>query len=176
MERALGALTVELATAETAGLAYGLVREFLVSIGKEAEFTITEAEFRRNLLKDQPPFEVVVALIDGEIAGYALFRVAFDTWAGHENMHISAIYVRPAFRPRHLAAAIYLFLARLASQRGYAAIAGFVPRWNEALLNVYRAAGAEFTEYVMCELKLDQIPGDVFNLGAPRASTSGATS
>jgi ribosomal protein S18 acetylase RimI-like enzyme len=175
MERSGQPLAIEPVTPETAGIAFELLYEFVVSIGREAEFLTSEADFRRNLFKDSPPFEFVIARYQGEVAGYASFRLHYDTWAGRDSMHVSGLYVRPAFRARHVAAALYLYLAGLARRRGYHAILGLVSRSNDALLGVYRTAGAEFTDYVMCELKLDQISDELLNIGASRASASGST-
>ena len=79
-------------------------------------------------------------------------------------MHVNAVYLRPAYRARHLAAAIYLYLAKLARSRGYNSILGLVQRSNEALLGLYRAAGSSFTEYVMCELKRAHLPEELIGI------------
>ena len=62
------------------------------------EVTATEAQLQEQLFGPQPRAEVVIARLDDEVAGFALFFHNFSTFLGKPGLYLEDLYVRQKFR------------------------------------------------------------------------------
>ena len=70
-----------------------LIRE-LAAFEKAPEAVVaSEADLRRHGFGPDRQFEAVLAFLDGEPAGFALFHPRFSTWLGRPGMYLEDIYV-----------------------------------------------------------------------------------
>ncbi|MFT3755396.1 MAG: GNAT family N-acetyltransferase [Pseudoxanthomonas sp.] len=102
----------------------------------------TEALLDRQLFGAQPGAEVVIAEVDGQGAGFALFFHNFSTWRGRRGLYLEDLFVRPQFRGLGIGRALMVHLAKLAVQRDCARFEWSVLDWNTPAIDFYRSLGA----------------------------------
>ncbi len=86
--------------------------------------------------------EVLVAEIDGQVVGYALWFKTFSTFLARPGIFLEDLYVKPAFRKRGLGKAMLLELVRIAAERRYGRIEWSVLDWNAPSIAFYKSLGA----------------------------------
>ncbi len=104
---------------------------------------VTEATLRDQLAEASPPFECLLAEIDGEPLGFALFFHTYSTWRARRGIHLEDLWVTPSARKRGIGRALLARLAAVAVERGCARLEWAVLDWNELALSFYRGLGAE---------------------------------
>lgn len=107
------------------------------------EVVADEALLEAQLFGDAPPAEVVIALVDGEPAGFALFFRNFSTFLGRPGLYLEDLFVRPAHRGLGLGKRLMVHLAQLCVERGYGRFEWSVLDWNEPAIRFYRSLGAQ---------------------------------
>lgn len=106
------------------------------------EVTATEPGLRQRLFGPQPVAEVLMAEVDGAVAGFALFFHNFSTFLGKPGIYLEDIFVRPEYRGRGIGTGFFRHLARLALERDCGRLEWAVLNWNEPALAFYRRLGA----------------------------------
>ena len=83
--------------------------------------------------------------------GFAIWFESFNTWTGRPALYVEDVFVAPAARGQGIGAAIFRYLARLATARGYARMEWSVLNWNAPAIAFYQKLGAvaqtEWTKY-----------------------------
>lgn len=95
------------------------------------------------LFGDRPVAEAVLAEVDGEAVGFALFFTNFSTFLGLPGLYLEDLFVRPGHRGRGHGRALLRHLAALAKARGCGRFEWSVLDWNEPAQRFYRAHGAD---------------------------------
>jgi len=102
----------------------------------------TEEALRAALFGHRPVAEAILARVDGEVVGFAVFFPSFSTFAGRPNMYLEDLYVEPQWRRRGAGRKLFAHVARVAAARGCGQMSWSVLHWNEPALNFYRGLGA----------------------------------
>ena len=84
---------------------------------------------------------VLVAELDGQIAGFACLRVVPCVLYAQPYAELTELYVEPAFRRRGIGRALILHIEQLARARGAADLLIMTGTGNAAAQALYRAAG-----------------------------------
>ena len=119
-----------------------LVYELAVYEKLEQFARATPDDFRHHLFGPRPYAEAIVAEIDGEPVGFALFFPTFSTFRGQPGLYLANIYVRPVHRGRGIGKALLAMLAKLAMDRGLGRLEWAVLNWNSPAIGFYRSLGA----------------------------------
>jgi GNAT superfamily N-acetyltransferase len=106
------------------------------------EVVTTEADMHAALFGPRPVIEAVIASVDGEPAGYALFFPNFSTFLGKPGLYLEDLYVRPAARGVGAGRRLLEHLARIACDRGWGRFEWSVLDWNEPSIAFYKKLGA----------------------------------
>lgn len=106
------------------------------------QVTATEADIARSLFGDPPRAEAVIARLDGDAIGFALFFHNYSTFLGRPGLYLEDLYVRPAFRGRGFGRRLLVHLARIAVDRSCGRFEWSVLDWNAPAITAYRRAGA----------------------------------
>lgn len=114
------------------GTILGLIRELAEFEALLHEVRATEADIRRDGFGAQPRFECLLAELDDDPVGFALFFHNYSTFEGRAGLYLEDIYVRPAARGRGVGRALMRALARTAVERGCARFELSVLHWNPA--------------------------------------------
>ena len=130
----------------------------------------SEDDLRRELFSARPAAEVILALENGEPAGFALFFHNFSTFLGRRGLYLEDLFVLPAFRRRGYGRALLVYLARLAVERGCGRFEWTVLNWNVEAIGFYRSLGAT----VLPDWRITRVTGTSLNALAAQPLLSGA--
>src|SRR5580658_2344138 len=81
------------------------------------EVTATEALVREHLFGAKPAAEAIVAKVQGEAVGFALFFTTFSTFVGKPGIWLEDVFVLPEFRRRGVGGALLEAVAQIAVRR-----------------------------------------------------------
>ena len=107
------------------------------------EAVATEASLNDALFGSNPGAEAVIARMDGDPAGFALFFHNFSTFLGRRGLYLEDLFVRPAFRGRAIGKSLLSYLAALAVERGCGRFEWQVLDWNRPARDFYERLGAK---------------------------------
>jgi GNAT superfamily N-acetyltransferase len=120
----------------------GLVRELAEYEKALDEVRLTEDQLTASLFGDRPALFGHVAVVDGSVAGMALWFLNFSTWRGTHGIYLEDLYVQPQHRGTGLGKELLRTLAAVCVERGYSRLEWSVLDWNTPSIDFYRAAGA----------------------------------
>lgn len=95
------------------------------------------------LFGEEPSAEALIAEIDGEPAGFALFHGTFSTWECRPGLWLEDVYVSPEHRGAGLGREMLAHLAAIAVARGCARLEWAALDWNDSALGFYERLGAK---------------------------------
>jgi GNAT superfamily N-acetyltransferase len=136
-------VTIRPARPEDSGTIANLVYELAVYEKLEQHAKAGADDFCRHLFGPHPVAEAILAEIDGEAVGFALWFLTFSTFRGRPGLYLEDIYVRPEHRGRGIGKSLLATVARLALDRGCAKLEWSVLNWNTPAIGFYRALGAQ---------------------------------
>lgn len=102
----------------------------------------TEERLRRTLFGPTPRAEVIIARLDGDPVGFALFFHNYSTFLAQPGIYLEDLFVRPEARGRGVGRALLAHLARLARARDCGRLEWAVLDWNNSAIGFYRGLGA----------------------------------
>jgi GNAT superfamily N-acetyltransferase len=102
----------------------------------------TPADLTESLFGKRPAAEAILAELEGEVAGFAIFFTSFSTYLGRPGLYLEDLFVRPAQRRRGVGRALFQHLARLAVERRCGRFEWSVLDWNQPAISFYRGLGA----------------------------------
>lgn len=112
-----------------------------------------ETDFHAALFGERPVVEAVIASVDDQPVGYALFFPNFSTFLGKPGLYLEDLYVRPSARGLGVGRALLVHLARIAVERGWGRFEWAVLDWNEPAIGFYKKMGAELMDdWTICRL------------------------
>ena len=145
------AIQISFATAADVPTILSLVRELAEFERLLDQVRATEEQIRAALFGARPYAEVLIARVDGEVAGFALFFHNFSTFLAKPGIYLEDLYVRPKFRGGGCGAALLRQLATTAVERGCGRLEWSVLNWNQRAIDFYKSLGAapmdEWTVY-----------------------------
>jgi GNAT superfamily N-acetyltransferase len=103
----------------------------------------TSALLSDALFGDDPVAEAVIAELDGEPAGFALWFRTFSTWLCLPGLWLEDLYVRPEHRRAGVGRSLLVHVARVAADNGYGRVEWSALDWNAPALQFYAGLGAE---------------------------------
>ena len=127
-----GAITVRFATVDDAALLLRLIKELALFERASDAVVATEEDLRRHGFGSDPSFEAILAFVDGEPAGCALFHTRFSTWLGLPCLYLEDLFVSEGARGRGVGRRLMARLATIAVERGWGRIDFHVLDWNPA--------------------------------------------
>ena len=128
------------------------------------EAVADEATLAAQLFGERPAAEVIIAEVDGEPAGFALFFHNFSTFLGRRGLYLEDLFVRPQFRGLGLGKRLMVHLAKLAVERDCGRFEWSVLDWNAPAIALYRELGA----LPMDEWTVQRVSGDALKALAAR--------
>lgn len=113
--------------------------------------TATEEQLRSTLFGPRPVAEVLLAYVDQECAGFALFFPNYSTFLAKPGIFLEDLYVKPEWRGRGVGRALLTRVGAIAHERGCGRFEWEVLDWNEPAIGFYKSLGAlpmdEWTKY-----------------------------
>ncbi len=136
------------------------------------EAVATEAQLRETLFGARPYAEVVLAELDAEPVGFALFFHNYSTFLGKPGLYLEDLYVRPEMRDQGIGRRLLVHLAGIARERGCGRMEWAVLDWNEPAIGFYRSLGA----VPMDELSVFRVTGEALAALAEERSEASSAS
>ncbi len=148
-------LSIRPATPEDIPEMLAMIRE-LAEYERQPEAAIATAE---DLLRDgfgpRPVFGCLIAEWEGKTAAMALYFPFYSTWRGNAGTHLEDLFVRPDFRRKGIARALFARLAQITLERGDR-FQWHVLDWNKPAIDFYEQMGA----HMLNEWRIMRIDGD----------------
>ena len=111
------------------------------------------AEGTENLVAGSPVVEAILADVDGQTVGFALFFTNYSTFLTKPGVYLEDLFVLPAYRGIGLGKLLLAQLARLALERDCGRLEWSVLDWNEPAIAFYQHMGATMlTEWQICRV------------------------
>lgn len=104
------------------------------------------AAMREYLFGPRPMAEVLIAEVDDDPVGFALFYYNFSTFEGRPGLYLEDLFVRPQARGLGLGKGLLARLAELAVERRCSRLQWSVLDWNEHAIAFYERLGAKPVE------------------------------
>jgi len=128
----------------------------------------TEADLLRDGFGPQKVFSCLIAeWIENEVpqpAGMALYIPFYSTWRGNAGIHLEDLFVRPQFRRKGIASALFARLAATALERGDR-LQWHVLDWNQLAIDFYKTLGA----HMLDEWRIMRVDGEALEVLAAAA-------
>jgi GNAT superfamily N-acetyltransferase len=145
----------------------GIILQFIRDLAQyehlEHQCVATEEMLRETLFGSRPYAEVVLACLNGEPVGFALFFHNYSTFLGRPGIYLEDLYVRPEARGHGVGRRLLTWLAATAVSRGCGRLEWAVLDWNEPSIRFYRNLGAvaldDWTTYRVTGQALSQLAG-----------------
>jgi GNAT superfamily N-acetyltransferase len=151
-------LTLRDARPEDAELILAFIRE-LAEFERLTQECVADAALLRRFLFDDRRAEALMAEWDGAPAGFALYFYNFSTFLGRPGLYLEDLFVRPAFRRKGIARAVFRHLAAKAVAEGCGRLEWAVLNWNQNAIALYRAMGAQ----AMDEWTVQRLTGEALH-------------
>lgn len=103
----------------------------------------TEALLRQNLFGARPYAETLIAELNEQPVGFALFFHNFSTFLAKPGIYLEDVFVRSEHRGRGVGSALLKAVARLAIERNCGRFEWSVLDWNESAIEFYKSRGAD---------------------------------
>ncbi|MDB5677817.1 GNAT family N-acetyltransferase [Sphingomonas bacterium] len=103
----------------------------------------TEAMMHDALFGAEPMAEALIADVDGQAIGFAVFFHTFSTWTGRKGIWLDDLYVTPGARGSGAGKALLRALAGICLDRDCARFEWWVLDWNDPAIGFYRSIGAQ---------------------------------
>jgi GNAT superfamily N-acetyltransferase len=124
-----------------------LIHRFIVALAEyerePAAVEVTPPVLRAQLAERPAPFECLIAELDGEPAGFALFFHNYSTWRGKRGIYLEDLFVDPARRGHGVGKALLAHIAAIARERDCTRLEWAVLGWNAPAIGFYERLGAK---------------------------------
>jgi GNAT superfamily N-acetyltransferase len=158
--------TIRTATVEDISPILELMREFADYEKLASNLEVTGTKLREAMFDNDAFVEGLIAMNDGQAAGYAIFYPNFSTFRGQRGFFLEDLYVAEKHRSAGLGELMLRQVAQLARSKGFERIDFHVLDWNRPAIGFYEKLGAvaadseryfKFTDEAFAKLA-DQTP------------------
>ncbi len=138
-----GSIRIERAVEAHAPLIFYFVRQLAEYEKLLHKVEADEASIRESLFGPKPCAEVLIAYLDEQAAGFAIFFPTYSTFLAKPGIYLEDVFVEPKFRGHGVGKALLAHLAKLTLERGGARFEWSVLNWNEPSIQFYKGLGGE---------------------------------
>ena len=128
----MSSIILRFAAPDDVGLLLQLIHELAAYEKAPDAVVATEDDLRRYGFGSESRFEALLAFIDDQPAGFALFYPDFSTWLGQPGLFLEDLFVREWARGRGVGRRLMARLAAIAVERNWPAFHFNVLDWNPA--------------------------------------------
>jgi GNAT superfamily N-acetyltransferase len=135
-------VTIRPATEADLGTIEELIRALAVYERLADQVVMDAGLLRKGLFGDHPYAEVLIAEVEAEPVGFALFFHNFSTFVGRPGIYLEDLFVKPEHRGEGIGRALLKRLAEIAVERECGRLEWAVLDWNESAIGFYKKLGA----------------------------------
>lgn len=144
-------ISIRQADADDAPLLLKFIRELAEYENAPQAVKTDVAQLRETLLSQEARARALVASVDGEPAGYAVYFYNYSTWLGRNGIYLEDVYVTPRHRGKGAGKALLKRVAAIAVADDCGRFEWSVLNWNRPAIEFYEYLGAraqsEWTTY-----------------------------
>lgn len=141
-----GNITVRPATPDDSEV----ITRLIVALAEFERLPPPDEAARSRLLADafgpRPRFEIFLAELDGQVAGYAFVFETYSTFLALPSLYLEDLFVLPEFRSRKVGYELFRYCAQQAVLRGCGRFEWVVLEWNTQAINFYKRLGAKYLD------------------------------
>jgi GNAT superfamily N-acetyltransferase len=131
-----------------------LIRELAEYEKAPQEVTVTMEHFVESGFGKQPVWWALVAEVDGQVEGFAMYYIRYSTWKG-QRMYLEDLIVTEKMRGQGLGKKLFDQLIVEAKEKQFNGIVWQVLEWNEPAINFYKKYKAHFDpEWINCSISV----------------------
>ncbi len=136
------------------------VYDLIIAIAKhhnQEQYVVTsKAELMKSGFSGTPSFGVLLAEVDGVVAGYCSYTSNYSIWLGATSMNIDDVFVWEKFRGRQVGESLMLKAKEVCLTNGATRIRWQVEADNEGAIKFYQRLGAklEIKGFFLWDVKL----------------------
>jgi GNAT superfamily N-acetyltransferase len=143
----------------------GFIRKLAEYEKLSHQVAATEELLRETLFGTRPVAEVLIAYLQNEPAGFALFFHNFSTFLGRPGIYLEDLFVESAHRGKGIGKALLIEIAKIAKERNCGRLEWAVLDWNAPAIDFYRRLGAvSLDEWTLFRVTPEAL---VRNMGGP---------
>ena len=120
------------------------------------EVVATESDIEKWVF-DEKQAEVIFALLDGEVIGFAPYFLSFSTYIGNVNMHLEDLFIEVEHRGKGYGKALLKELTKIVIDREYGRMEWTCLSWNKPSIEFYQSLGAEKKDWELFHFKGDAL-------------------
>lgn len=141
----------------------GIILQFIKELAEYEklgdEVVATPASITKTLFAPAPKVFALIAEVDGEPAGFALYFFNYSTFLGKHGLYLEDLYVRKSYRGSGLGKTLLARLAAIAVENDCGRMEWWVLDWNKDAIAFYRSLGA----VGMDEWTVNRLTGDALH-------------
>ncbi|MBA3649149.1 MAG: GNAT family N-acetyltransferase [Chitinophagales bacterium] len=139
----------------------GLIKELALYEKALDQVTNTVGDMEKDGFGNQPIFSAYLAEVNNEVAGIAIYYIAYSTWKG-KYIYLDDFIVNEDFRRYGIGKKLFEAVGYAAKMIGANQFRWHVLNWNEPAINFYKKYDASLDpEWITCKLTKEQI-GELF--------------
>lgn len=148
---------IRVATAEDVPAALALVRELAEYERALPEVETTEEEMRRDGFGTDPAFGMLVAELETQVVGVAIYYYKYSTWKGR-CLFLEDIVITQAFRRKGIGSQLFNAVKAIARKEKVRRMEWQVLEWNEPAIRFYQTYDAQLDpEWINGKLVYEQL-------------------
>ena len=129
-----------------------LIQELAVFEKQPDAVQVTVSDLERDGFGSHPLFQILVAEVDGEIPGIALFYNRFSTWKG-KTIHLEDLIVSEQYRGSGIGMQLYQAVMEEAKKQNVRRVEWNVLDWNTPAISFYEKTGAVvFKDWLVAQM------------------------
>ena len=97
---------------------------------------------RSHLFGARAYAEAIVAELESQTIGFALFFPTYSTFLTQPGIHLEDVFVQPEYRRQGVGKALMTAMAKIAHERGCGRLEWSVLDWNQNAIEFYQSLGA----------------------------------
>ncbi|MBX2849643.1 MAG: GNAT family N-acetyltransferase [Acidiferrobacterales bacterium] len=131
------------ANLDDADIIFKFINE-LADFEKAPQEVITNVDqLEETLFGKSPQAYALVAEIENQVIGYAIYFFSYSTWLGKQGIYLEDLYVSPSFRGHGAGKALLKNIAQIAVDENCGRLEWSVLDWNESAIDFYESFGAK---------------------------------
>ncbi|HIK13087.1 MAG TPA: GNAT family N-acetyltransferase [Oscillatoriaceae cyanobacterium M33_DOE_052] len=149
----LALFTIRNATPEDVPVLFELIKGLAEYEKLSHAVTGDAATLSEHLFGSQPYASAIIAEVEGQAVGYALFFYNYSTFLTQPGIYLEDLFVLPHYRGQGIGKSLISYVVQIAREQGCGRVEWTVLDWNEPAISFYRSLGAEvLPEWRICRL------------------------
>jgi GNAT superfamily N-acetyltransferase len=123
------------------------ILKLVVALADFEQLSPPDEAAQARLIEDafgpRPRFEIILADVEGQVAGYAFIFETYSTFRALPTFYLEDLFVLPEFRGQRVGYALFTHCAQEAVRRGCGRFEWVVLDWNTHAIRFYERLGAK---------------------------------